>query len=215
MSKKKVTLFRKFIYVVIALAIFGLGYGFRYRMEVSSSADEITVIGPNQGIENSLSDMDIDDVVGVTLIDSESGFGSFGQFYRNVREDFYTEIHVRISGLPSQVRTLSGEGLTRNIPQSLDLSLARRSFDGLSFDYQNIGQISLELDDDGFLTGRFSTILPPAKDFNNNDVSALADVERVVFDTEVEGAKNIFFDKNADLPQQAREAPSPFLWVVL
>jgi hypothetical protein len=204
------------VYLAIAgIVIFGLGIGVRHRIAVSDQTDNLTVVGPNQSIQNSLTEMNIRDVVGVMEIGGTVPFSTVGQLYFNVRSDNHTEVHVRVAGLPLNITNAAEKNQQKSIPRVLSIMIARRSFDGTNFEYQQLGTMSLQQGEDEKLSGKFSTILPPSLNTDNKQVPALLDAERIVFDTESAGAKNIFSDKNPDLPAEVRNNPSPFLWTVI
>lgn len=205
---------KSFGYILIAAAIFAMGYLFKHRMVINEEPDDIVVIGPNKAVQNSLSQMNIRDVVGVTNI-SDGGLQTYGQLYYNIKDDQSTEVHIRLKDIPKNIQSLTGEGASKTIPVQLDIFMARRSFDGLDFEYENVGVLSLSLGENDLLSGNFSTILPPSQNLSGKPVPAVIDVERIVFDTESEGAKNIFYDENADLPAKVRSRPSPFFWITL
>jgi hypothetical protein len=216
MIKQNTSMWKRLvIYFLIGGVGFSLGYLAKNQRVVSGSEDKITVIGPNQAIQNSLSKMNIEQVVGVTKVGVENGFGEYGQLYYFVNDDKSTEIHIRLNQIPDKVSSNDESGPSKNIPRVLDIKLARRVFDDSNFDYQNIGKIKLDPEDNKLLSGKYSTVLPAITDRDGKLVPALSDVERVVFDTDSAGAKNIFQDKNADLPATVRNEPSPFFWVVV
>ncbi len=201
--------------ILISASIFALGYLFKHRMVINSEEDTIVVVGPNQAIQNSLSQMNIRDIVGVTKIGDGGGLSTYGQLYYNVTEDQRTEIHVRLKDIPNNITTSGEGGTSKSIPIKQDIFMARRNFDGLDFDYEKMGTLTLSPGENDLLSGNFSTILPPAQNLSGKPVPAVADVERIVFDTDIEAAKNIYFDENADLPAKVRQRPAAFFWIAL
>lgn len=199
---------------LLGVLCFGAGWFARNRNLVSQAPDVITVVGANGAVQNSLSNMQILDIVGVGELDNENTqYRQFGQLYYFVQEDLSTEIHIRLSGIPETITNRQENGPTKAIPRTLEVQLAILTIGGDDYTYQTVGQIKLSPDENNILRGEYSTVLEPVADYRGELVPALQDVQRIVFNSLAED--NIFRDANDDLPIRVRERPAPFFWTVV
>jgi len=182
---------------IIAITFY-LGFLFGNRERVSELPDNIQVVGPNLSIKNSLTEMEIREIYGSP--DSQN-IGVYGQlFFKNNGED-ETEILIQMLNVPSQVLQSNGQ-VAVDIPNQLRIATARRSIDGLDYEYNYIGVIIFDEPVNNLRSGKFSTIL-------EQDISRL---ERIVFFAEDDTVQNVFTDTSPDLPPQVRSRPAPFFW---
>lgn len=188
--------------VSIVVIAFGLGTLYGMREKENTKQDKITITGPNLSIRNSLTEMEIRQIEG--SVDSKSITG-FGQLYFKINNDRdTTELLVNLTSVPQSI-SQSNQTNKIDIPNTLKISTAKRSVDGLNYEYEYIGSITLEEPNNNLRSGRFSTII-------ENKLSSL---ERIVLFADDENIQNVFVDTSPDLPSEVRKKPAPFFWIDL
>jgi hypothetical protein len=199
---------QKFWYFTSVLGIliltFYLGFLYGNRERVNDMDDNIQVVGPNLSIKNSLTEMEIREVAGSQDSQNIEVFGQLFFKVETVDEEDQTEILIQMRGVPDEAVQSNGE-INVSIPNQLRVATARRSIDGLDYEYTYIGVLILDEPVENQRAGKFSTIL-------ESDLSRL---ERLVLFAEDENIQNVFTDTSPDLPPQVRSRPAPFFWVEL
>jgi hypothetical protein len=198
------------IFLLISIGV-AIGYFYGIREKYDYKSDNIDTIGPNLSIQNSLSQLQTKDILG---FGEGNTIKSFGQFYYNIRSDKSTEVLFSLNGIPLSLKQATGRA-ERNIPNQLNIDLARKALDGLSYTYENIGRINLdEPKPDGNRSGRFSTVIKPIKT-DKDYIPSLTSVQRIVFRPIKSEDSNIFKDLDTDIPPLDREAPAPYFKIKL
>jgi hypothetical protein len=195
-------IFKNLGYISSCLVLITGGYLLGTRNKIDGLKNNITTVTSNNFSQNSLSQIQTKDISGAI---NQNSLIVFGQFYYKIIED-KTEILVKLNNIPANVKT---ETQNKPIPNQLKISLAKRNLNGLTYEYIQIGTINLDSPVNDLRSGTFSTIL------ETNDKNLLANSERVVFEPLTDAEANIFKDSNPDLPQEVREKPAPYFWVVL
>lgn len=195
--------------VYLSILILGLvmGYLFGNRERVNNLPDETKITGPNNSIQNSLSSINTEEILGSG---DTQNIGSVGQFYYKTLDDQQTEVFLRINNAPVGVKS-PATGREHKIPDTLSIFITRISDDGLDFVYEKIGELTFNPPENGIRKGSFSTNLALTDQGN----SKLSNAIRIILDSENEETKNIFSENNPDLPQKVRERPAPYFWVNL
>jgi alpha-D-ribose 1-methylphosphonate 5-phosphate C-P lyase len=146
--------------------------------------------------------MEIRDIVGSN--DSQN-IQTFGQFFFKTTEistgNNEVELLIQMRNIPPEVVQSNAQGKVQ-IPQQLRILTAKRSIDGLDYEYEPIGVIIFDEPVENLRSGKFSTILE----------QNITSVERIVFVPEDEGVQNVFTDTSPDRPPQVRSRPAPFFW---
>jgi hypothetical protein len=181
--------------------VFFLGFLYGNREKINSSSDQIRVVGPNNSIQNSLSQIETRPVLG--SVDSQN-LGEFGQLYFKINDQKNTEILIRLSNVPATVKQTKNKK-EKPIPNILTVATAQRSLDGLDYQYTEVGKIIFDEPKNGLRTAEFSSNL--SHDLRN--------VERIVLLPTRPEDQNVFVDQNADLPPKVRDKPAPFFWVII
>jgi hypothetical protein len=198
------------IFLLIATGL-AVGYFYGVRDKYDYKPDNIDTTGPNLAIQNSLSQLQTKDILG---FGENNTIKSFGQFYYNIRSDKSTEMLFSFSGIPISVKQTNGKA-EKNIPNQLNIELARTSIDGLSYIYENIGRITFdEPKSDGNRSGKFSTIIKPVKT-DKDFTPSLSSVKRIVFRPIIQEDENIFKDLDTDIPAKDRDLPAPYFRIKL
>ncbi len=197
-------LFRNLFLLCIAVALIVAGYLLGVRNRIDSSHNEITTISPNNAIENSLSQIQTRDVTGAI---NPGSVNIFGQFYYKI-VDNRTEILIKLNNVPEEVKT---DSQSKKIPDKLKISTADRGLDGLNYEYQEIGVISFDEPKNGVRSASFTTVIEP----NEFGRPLISSIERIVFEPINDEEANIFKDSSPDLPQNVRDNPAPYFWIVL
>ncbi|MBC7471951.1 MAG: hypothetical protein H7196_01640 [candidate division SR1 bacterium] len=197
-----------FLSITIALTT---GYFYGVRDKYDNKQDNIDIVGPNLAIQNSLSQLQTKDILG---FGENNTIKSFGQFYYNIRSDKTTEVLFSFNNVPLSVIQANGK-MEKSIPNQLNIDLARKTIDGLSYIYENIGKITFdEPKADGGRNGKFSTVIKPIKT-DKELVPSLTSVQRIVFRPIKSEDNNIFKDLDTDIPPVDRDAPAPYFKIKL
>lgn len=189
------------VITLIICLVFFMGFLYGNREKIDKTDDLIKVIGPNNSIQNSLTQIETRSIVG--SLDSQQ-LGEFGQLYFKIIDSENTEILIRLANVPTNVKQLKSKK-EKVIPNELNVATAKRSVDGLDYEYTEIGKVIFDEPKNNLRTAKFSTNL-------GND---LRDVERVVLMPVKPEDENVFVDQNADLPPKVRDKPAPFFWVIV
>ena len=202
--------------IVALILVFYLGYVYGNRESRESKLiPKITTILSNGNRENSLSQIRIRDIY---ASNNSKDKQVVGRFYYIVKDDggdaVYTDILFKLDNSPLKVSNPDNKSET-DIPLDLNVDLAYRSLDGQGFDYTNIGQTKLS-NDNKSLKLDISAVLDFAIDQKQSK-----SLERIVFRPLNPDQKNIYVDKNNNLPLKVRGdtglgisgEPAPYFWV--
>jgi hypothetical protein len=191
--------------ILILGVVFYLGYLFGYRETVNGAPDTISVTGPNLAVKNSLSEIEVKNIIGAIGTPEGSNFGQL--YYRQT--EISTEILLRFQNVPLKV-TQAQNKQEKLIPPVLLIQLAQRSTDGLDFVYTTIGKVSFDQPTAGNVRGaQFSTTI------NFALYKEEYKVERIAFYPERAEDSNLYIDTDKNLPLNVRNGPAPYFWVVL
>jgi hypothetical protein len=210
---------RIFIALGLLVAItltFYLGYLVGNKDSLQSKfMPEVQTILENGSSENSLTQIQIRDVLGSSNSKDKQAFGKFYYVIKNKSTTPTTDILLKIDQAPAKVIS-SDEKTIRNIPLEMNVNLAFKTVDGLDFQYQNIGKITLVADDKKTLKADFSSIINFVLDDKTEKV-----VQRIVLRPTDPTLVNIFQDTDPNLPVKIRGdksrgiggEPAPYFWV--
>jgi hypothetical protein len=203
--------------LLIAIGLtFYLGYSIGNKDAFQSKfVPEVQTILENGSSENSLTQIQIRDVLGSSNSKDKQPFGKFYYVIKNKSTTQTTDILLKIDQPPTKV-TSSDEKTIRNIPLEMNVELAFKTTDGLDFQYQNVGKITLVVDDKKTLKADFSSILNFVLDDKTDKV-----VQRIVLRPTDPTLVNIFQDTDPNLPIKVRGdksrgiggEPAPYFWV--
>jgi hypothetical protein len=201
--------------LLIAIVLtFYLGYSIGNKDAIQSKfVPEVQTILENGSSENSLTQIQIRDILGSSNGKDKQAFGKF--YYVTKNKDSTTDILLKIDQASTKV-TSSDQKTVRNIPLEMNVDLAFKTTDGLDFEYQNIGKISLVVDDKKTLKADFSSILNFVLDDKTSKI-----VQRIVLRPIDPTLVNIFQDTDPNLPVKIRGdksrgiggEPAPYFWV--
>jgi len=183
--------------VAMAALIFVSGLLVGERNFQNAQPNEVLIVGPNQEIKNSLTDINTRSIYGV----QDGQVVAVGEMmYKIVNNQ--TEVLLSIETAPKQLRFQNN---VRDIPLQLQISTAQTVNGGQDFEYQDIGIARFDASQT-FLTTEFSTILS----------QQIGQYERIVFRPLDEGGQQTFFIINdPDLPANVRTQPSPYFWTII
>ena len=184
----------------IFVLIFYAGFLFGNREQVDKLPDQISIIAPNLSKSNQLSEIKIKEILGS---ENSQDIRSFGKLYYIIGKDT-TDLLFRIEDAPIKVGQLQNKAQI-TLPKQFNIALARRNLNGLDFEYKEIGIISFNEPFKERQGAEFST-------FTNEE---LLTWERIVLRSTDSNIKNLYLDTDPDLPQNVRNQPAPFFWVVI
>lgn len=196
----------KFAQILSILIFFGLvfytGYLAGVRDYSSQNQASVKIKTKNGNVENYLSNMQVVDILG-------SGDGknlvTVGKIYYVFdRDSKKTEILVEIDKSPSNIKNSE---INHPIPNSLKISLAQRTADGLDYKTTQIGIINFSEVNNGHKQAKFSTIL--------DDNISFQEAERILFKPLTEEEENIFTNNDPSLPHNLRGQISAYFWSIL
>jgi hypothetical protein len=198
--------------IVALILTFYLGNKDFYQTKL---VPEIETILENGSSENSLTQIQIREVFGSANSKDKEPFGKFYFVVKNKSNVLTTDILLKIDQAPLRI-TSSDEKIVKEIPLEMTIDLAFTTTEGLEFEYQNIGRVTLVPDGKKFLKADFSSILNLALDNKTNKV-----VQRIVLRPTDPTAINIFQDTDPNLPIKVRGdksrgisgEPAPYFWV--
>ena len=198
MNLKLIWYFLSVLSILVVIFYAGFLYGNRERLD--KRPDVINIVAPNQARSNQLSQIQIKDIIGS---ENSKDIRSFGKLYF-VAEEGGVNLLFRIEDAPIKVGQLKNRAQV-TLPRELSISLARKSSTGLDYDYKEIGVVSFN---------------EPLKDRQKAEFSTytsenLLNWERIVFKSKDAATKNLYLDTDPDLPQNIRNQPAPFFWIVL
>jgi hypothetical protein len=202
--------------IVALILTFYLGYSIGNKdFYQTKLVPEIETILENGSSENSLTQIQIREVFGSANSKDKEPFGKFYFVVKNKSNVLTTDILLKIDQAPLRI-TSSDEKIVKEIPLEMTIDLAFTTTEGLEFEYQNIGRVTLVPDGKKFLKADFSSILNLALDNKTNKV-----VQRIVLRPTDPTAINIFQDTDPNLPIKVRGdksrgisgEPAPYFWV--
>ena len=203
--------------LIIAISLtFYLGYTIGNKDAFQSKfVPEVQTILENGSSENSLTQIQIRDVLGSGNSKDKQPFGKFYYITKNKSTPQTTDILLKIDQAPIKVISID-EKTVRNVPLEMSIDLAFKTPDGLDFQYQNIGKVTLVVDDKKTLKADFSGIINLVLDDKNGKV-----VQRIVMRPIDQSLVNIFQDTDPNLPIKVRGdksrgiggEPAPYFWV--
>ncbi len=207
--------------LVIAMTLtFYLGYSIGNRdMFQSKFVPEVQTIVDNGSAENSLTQIQIRDIIGSSNSKDKQPFGKFYFVVRDKASAPTTDILLKIDQAPAKI-TSSDNKITKNIPLEMNVDIAFKTADGLDFQYQNIGKIALivgdKKEDKKTLKADFSSVIKLSLDDKMDK-----QVQRIVLRPIDPELANIFQDTDPNLPIKIRGdksrgiggEPAPYFWV--
>jgi hypothetical protein len=202
--------------LVAIVLTFYLGYSIGNKDSYQSKfIPEIQTVLENGSSENSLTQVQIRDVLGSSNSKDKLPFGKFYYIVKNKSASPTTDILLKIDQAPTKIIS-SDEKTVRNIPLEMNVDLAFKTTDGLDFQYQNIGKITLVADDKKSLKADFSAIINFILDDKTDKI-----VQRIVLRPTETSLVNIFQDTDPNLPIKIRGdksrgiggQPAPYFWV--
>jgi hypothetical protein len=130
--------------LLIAIVLtFYLGYSIGNKDAFQSKfIPEVQTILENGSSENSLTQIQIRDVLGSSNSKDKQPFGKFYYVIKNKSTIPTTDILLKIDQAPTKV-TSGDEKTIRNIPLEMNVDLAFKTTDGLDFQYQTVQRIVL------------------------------------------------------------------------
>lgn len=176
---------------------------------------EIQTVLDNGSSENSLTQIQIRDILGSGNGKDKQPFGKFYYVVKNKTSTPTTDILLKIDQAPAKVIS-SDQKNVRNVPLEMNVDLAFSTVDGLDFEYRNIGKITFVIDDSKTLKGEFSSILDFTLDDRTDKV-----LQRIVLRPIDPTLVNVFQDTDPNLPVKVRGdksrgiggQPAPYFWV--
>jgi len=190
------------------MVVFYFGFLFGIRENINSEKDEITLIGPNGANQNFITQIQKKDVSG--LLNSEK-IATYGEMLFIVEEK-KTQILISLKDIPNSVKqTKSSNKLEKAIPSKLNVALARRTVDGLDYEYEIVGELSFDAPKNNSRSGQFSKILEQS--FSDTSVKSIQRIELQPIDKNKDF--NLFSEDNPNLPIEVRKKPAPFFWINL
>jgi hypothetical protein len=203
--------------LLVAIALtFYLGYSIGNKDMIQSKfVPDIQTVLENGSSENSLTQIQIRDILGSSNGKDKQPFGKFYYVIKNKSTPTTTDILLKIDQAPPKV-TSSDQKSVRNVPLEMNVDLAFKTADGLDFEYRNIGKMTFVLDDTKTLKAEFSSIL----DFTLDDKTDKI-LQRIVLRPTDPTLVNIFQDTDPNLPVKVRGdksrgiggEPAPYFWV--
>ena len=174
--------------------IFFAGLFVGERNFFNSQTNTAVIVGPNQEIKNSLTEINKKPINGYN-----GGAVVIGEMLFKIVNG-QTEVLIQITQAPKQLRY---ENNVRDIPLQLKISLAKSTDGGSEFEYTDIGILSFDASGAN-LTAEFSSIIPAT--FGNFD--------RIVFrGIKPEDQQTFYILNDPDLPVNVRKQPAPYFWI--
>jgi hypothetical protein len=212
----KVKIFTALGLLIAVILTFYLGYTIGTKDTFQSKfVPEIETVLDNGSQENSLTQIQIRDVLGSSNSKDKQPFGKFYYVVKNKNGNTTTDILLKIDQSPIKIIS-SDEKTTKNIPLDMSIDLALKTPEGLEFAYQNIGKIQFVIDEKKNLKADFSGIISFALDAKNDKV-----VQRIVLRSTDPTLINIYQDTDPSLPIKVRGdktrgisgEPAPYFWI--
>jgi len=183
-------------FAAIAL-VFVVGLLVGERNFANTQPNNVLIVGPNQEIKNSLTEINSRTVYGLR----DGAVVEIGEMMYKI-VGLNTEILISIQTAPKQLRF---ENNVRDIPLQLQIVAAYTVNGGQDFEYDVVGTARFDASQQ-FLTTEFSTILP----------QQLGRYERLMFrPLDQTGEQTFFINQDPDLPINVRSQPSPYFWIIV
>jgi len=174
--------------------IFFTGLFIGERNFFNSQSNNVAIVGPNQEIKNSLTEINKKPINGYN-----GGVVVVGEMLFKIVNG-QTEVLIQINQAPKQLRF---ENNVREIPLQLKISTAKSTDGGSEFEYTDIGILSFDASGAN-LTAEFSSIIP----------ATLGNFDRIVFrGIKPEDQQNFLVIADTDLPINVRTQPVPYFWI--
>ena len=174
--------------------IFFAGLFVGERNFFNSQTNTAVIVGPNQEIKNSLTEINKKPINGYN-----GGAVVIGEMLFKIVNG-QTEVLIQITQAPKQLRY---ENNVRDIPLQLKISLAKSTDGGSEFEYTDIGILSFDASGAN-LTAEFSSIIP----------ATLGNFDRIVFrGIKPEDQQTFYILNDPDLPVNVRKQPAPYFWI--
>ncbi len=200
---------QRFWYIVSFISLFGIIFYFGYllglRDKFNSQTDQTILVAPNGAMKNFLTKIESRSVCGSSNAKDKS---EFGEMLFIVTENNNTQILITLKKIPDSVKS-SQSSKEKKIPNQLNVYSAKKTKDGLDYEYQELGKIIFNEPINGLRDGKFSTVLdvPIFSQTSQN-------FERIEIKSDKIENENIFRDsQDPDLPIKARERAAPFFWI--
>jgi len=183
-------------FAAIALILI-MGIFIGERNYFNQQQNNVTIIGPNKEIKNSLSEINRKSIYGL----NNGQVVVVGEMlYKIVNNQ--TEVLIQITNAPKQLKL---ENNVRDIPLQLKVSGAIVANGGFDYGYEEIGTVRFDASG-AVLKTDFSTILP----------KPLGSYDRLVFEpTKEEDNQTFFRNTDPDLPVNVRAQLSPYFWIII
>jgi hypothetical protein len=186
-------------------------------LKESHFTPKVNLVLDNGNQENSLTKIQIRDIIGSSDAKNKQ---SFGKFYFVNKTDLKTDkattdILFKLDNIPLKV--INEESKTeKEVPLELNIDLAIKTADGLQFNYENIGRIKLAVNDKKQLKGDFNGVLNFGLDDKKDKI-----IQRIILRPTNPDQANIYQDTDPNLPIKVRGdkgrgitgEPAPYFWV--
>jgi hypothetical protein len=180
--------------------VFYLGMLYAQREKFNQSIEQLVITGPNGSTVNSLSKINTKTIF---TIENTKTIRPSGIFFFNPKGDD-TEILIKIENAPKMVTQIDAN-LNKEIPKTLNVATAKRNQNGLDYDYEVIGEITLSPTAQNTLEGVYS----------DNISGILQNYDRIVLIPKTKEDDNIIKSEDPNTPILVRQNPAPYFWVEL
>jgi hypothetical protein len=191
-------------YVVSLLSLAGLvfyiGFLSGNRNLFSQTPTDITVTTWNKAQENSFTNIKFKTLIGRTSPGEVRKFGELA--YRENVQTKKLDLMVRVISVPT---VFNDSATSIPFPQSYQVTLAKRSLDGLSYAYTPTGTLVMNEPVGETLSGQFVFVL------DLTEVEFERSIERVVFFNSESASALPVFD-NQTFPAEVRTKNAPYFW---
>jgi hypothetical protein len=196
------------------------------RTQENQQPAEVNIKNPNFNEPNSISQIEVRDVWGISR---EGKKKKFGKFYFVINQQEQTELLIRLEDTPLKVSQVQGKESVR-IPKELRVDMAFLTTDSDGYNDYNYRNLSPE-PEENLATISFSEV---ENDTRDAEFSAVINrtlgggqknkpVQRIVLRSQEEDPQNVYIDRDKDLPVKVRGnedlgisgQPAPFFWVKL